>query len=168
MPFVRGEAVADTPNAAAASRDDDDEWPIVMPDPEALAGMTVLAVDDHWPTLDLLTFVLAASGASVVSASHATEGYELLSSSQPDVVLSDIGMPHEDGLSFIARIRQLPPERGGEVPAIALTAYLRQDDRAKALARGFQAYLVKPVEPMVLVNTILEVTASRHAGAEAS
>jgi CheY-like chemotaxis protein len=70
-------------------------------------------------------------------------------------------MPGEDGLAFIARVRQLSPARGGDVPAIALTAYVRQDDRDKVLSSGFQAYLSKPIEPMVLVSSILEVASQQ-------
>lgn len=167
MPFTRGEAVAEPPAAVSASSDDD-EWPIVMPPGDALAGMTILAVDDHRPTLDLLAFVLRSAGATVVPATNAEDGYNLLSRSKPDVVLSDVGMPGEDGLAFIARIRRLSPERGGDVPAIALTAYVRQDDRDKVLSSGFQAYLAKPIEPMTLVSSILELAARRRARAEAS
>jgi signal transduction histidine kinase/ActR/RegA family two-component response regulator len=156
MPFARGEAVAEPTNAVAASREDD-EWPFVMPQADALAGMTILAVDDHRPTLELLTFVLRAAGATVLPATNGAEGYKLLSRSHPDVLLSDIGMPDEDGLAFIARVRRLSPARGGDVPAVALTAYVRQDDRDKVLSSGFQAYLSKPIEPMALVSSILEV-----------
>ncbi|MEA2325199.1 MAG: hypothetical protein QOE68_158 [Thermoanaerobaculia bacterium] len=159
MPFTRGEAVAE-PRVTVRAPQDDDEWPIVMPHADALAGMTILAVDDHRPTLDLLAFVLRAAGATVVPATNAADGYELLSRSKPDIVLSDVGMPGEDGLAFIARVRRLSSERGGDVPAIALTAYVRQDDRDKVLSSGFQAYLAKPIEPMVLVSSILEVTSN--------
>jgi signal transduction histidine kinase/ActR/RegA family two-component response regulator len=167
MPFTRGEAVAGAPSAVSASNDED-EWPIVMPNPSALAGMTVLAVDDHQPTLDLLRFVLRSVGATVVPATNAADAWRLLSYSKPDVLLSDVGMPGEDGLAFIARVRRMAPELGGDVPAIALTAYIRQDDRDKVLASGFQAYLAKPVEPAALVNSILELTTPRRARAEAS
>jgi signal transduction histidine kinase/ActR/RegA family two-component response regulator len=160
MPFTRGEAVAEPSAAIHASRNHD-EWPIVMPQANALAGMTILAVDDHRPTLDLLAFVLRAAGATVVPAINADDGYRLLQLSKPDVVLSDVGMPGEDGLTFIGKIRRLSPERGGDVPAVALTAYVRQDDRDKVLSSGFQAYLSKPIEPMVLVSSILEVASQQ-------
>src|SRR5215210_6162415 len=104
MPFTRGEAAAE-PSAAILATHDQDEWPIVMPQADALAGMTILAVDDHRPTLDLLAFVLRAAGATVVPATNAVDGYNLLSRSRPDVVLSDVGMPGEDGLTFIGRVR---------------------------------------------------------------
>jgi signal transduction histidine kinase/ActR/RegA family two-component response regulator len=160
MPFTRGQAATEPPTAVSASHDDD-EWPMVMPQADALAGKTILAVDDHRPTLDLLAFVLRSAGATVVPATNAEDGYRLLSRSRPDVLLSDVGMPGEDGLTFIARVRRLPPERGGDVPAIALTAYVREDDRDTILSSGYQAYLAKPIEPATLVSSILEVT-SQH------
>jgi signal transduction histidine kinase len=166
MPFIRGDGSAGTPHAAMSSNDDD--WPILMPKADSLAGLTILAVDDHRPTLDLLTLVLRAAGAAVTPATSAAEGYRLLSRSRPDVVLSDVGMPGEDGPTFIARVRRLPPEQGGNVPAIALTAYVRQDDRDTILSSGFQAYLTKPIEPMALVDSILEVTSARRTRAYAT
>jgi signal transduction histidine kinase/CheY-like chemotaxis protein len=167
MPFTRGEAAAGTPSALSAPSDND-EWPIAMPRPDALAGTTILTVDDHLPTLDLLTFVLRSAGATVVPATNAADAYNLLSLSKPDVLLSDVGMPGEDGLAFITRVRRLSPERGGDVPAIALTAYVRQDDRDKVLSSGFQAYLAKPIEAMALVDSILELASPQRARREAS
>lgn len=166
MPFTRGEA-AGAPSGAIAARDED-EWPIVLPKKDALTGLTILAVDDHRPTLDLLTFVLTSAGATVISAMNASDACRLLVHSRPDVVLSDIGLPDEDGLAFIARVRALPAAEGGEVPAIALTAYVRQDDRDKVLSSGFQRYLAKPVEPIVLISSILDVASAAHARRVAS
>jgi CheY-like chemotaxis protein len=119
-------------------------------------------VDDHIATLNLLTSVLRYSGASVHAASNSAEGYASLRRFQPDVLISDIGMPGEDGFSLIAKVRALPPDAGGQTPAIALTAYVREDDRPKVLGSGFQAYLAKPIEPMTLVNTILEIRHPVH------
>jgi CheY-like chemotaxis protein len=81
----------------------------------------------------------------------------VLTTLRPDVVLSDIGMPQEDGFAFINNVRRLPRERGGQTPAIALTAYVRDDDRAKVLSSGFQIYLAKPIDPLALVAAIREV-----------
>jgi signal transduction histidine kinase/ActR/RegA family two-component response regulator len=162
MPFTRdfadgGDPVTESP---------DDDWPIVLPDRDALAGMTILAVDDHKPTLDLLTSVLRHSGANVLAAPSAADGYKLLRSFKPDLVLSDIGMPVEDGFALVDRIRALPPESGGSTPAIALTAYVRDDDRMKVLTRGFQAYFAKPIEPVALVNAIREVVSQHYVAVE--
>jgi signal transduction histidine kinase/ActR/RegA family two-component response regulator len=161
MPFTRDAAAGS--EAAAASPDDD--WAIVLPDPEALAGMTILVVDDHQPTLDLLTSVLRRSSANVLAATSAAEGYRLLRRFEPALVLSDIGMPGEDGFTFIDRIRRLPQKGGGSTPAIALTAYVREDDCTRVLASGFQAYLAKPIEPIALVSAILDVAASMSPNA---
>ncbi|MCU1246846.1 MAG: multi-sensor hybrid histidine kinase, partial [Acidobacteria bacterium] len=158
MPFTRDAAEADEGADQSAA----DHWPLVLPDGQALAGVTLLVVDDHQPTLDLLTSVLRHCAANVVAATNAAEGYALLSSVRPDVLLSDIGMPEEDGFAFIDKIRRLPPERGGNTPAIALTAYVRDDDEAKVLAGGFQAYLAKPADPLALVAAIRELVTSRH------
>ncbi|MEA2572410.1 MAG: hypothetical protein QOI24_4411 [Acidobacteriota bacterium] len=148
MPFARNEAVAKSSD---------------MPHADALAGMTILAVDDHRPTLDLVSFVMRSAGATVVAATNAADGYTLLSRTKPDVLLSDIGMPGEDGFTFISKVR-----RSSDVPAIALTAYVRQDDRDKVLSSGFQAYLAKPIEPNELVTSILALAAPRRARTVAS
>jgi CheY-like chemotaxis protein len=146
------------PNARnVASQSEDDDWKIELPSRDALADVTVLVVEDHKPTLDLLTSVLKHSGATVLAASNGAEGYTSLRRFKPDVLVSDIGMPEEDGLALIARIRALPKDEGGQTPAIALTAYVRDDDRQRVLGSGFQAYLAKPVEPMTLANTIRDV-----------
>jgi CheY-like chemotaxis protein len=145
------------PDAPVVFQIENDDLPIELPSRDALSGLTVLVVDDHLSTLNLLTSVLRHSGATVHAASSAAEGYVSLRRSVPDVVISDIGMPEEDGFSLIARIRALPEDEGGETPAIALTAYVREEDRQKVLHSGFQAYLPKPIEPMTLVDAILEV-----------
>jgi signal transduction histidine kinase/ActR/RegA family two-component response regulator len=140
----------------------DDELQFELPGRDVLSDVTVLVVDDHKPTLDLLTSVLEHSGATVLAALKGTEAYTLLRKFKPDVFVSDIGMPEEDGLSLISRIRALPKNEGGQTPAIALTAYGRDDDRQRVLRSGFQAYLAKPVEPMTLANTIRDVTGQFH------
>ena len=93
-------------------------------------------------------------GADVLTAPSAREGLELMASWKPDVLLCDIGMPEEDGYSLIKRIRKLPPEHGGRIPAIALTGYVRVEDRMRALEGGYQMFVPKPVEAMELVVLI--------------
>jgi CheY-like chemotaxis protein len=158
-PFTTAEPNPDAPSAFQIENDD---LHIELPGRDALSGVSVLVVDDHKPTLDLLTSVLRHSGAKVHEASNAAEGFALLRRDQPDVLISDIGMPGEDGFTLIAKVRALPADAGGQSPAIALTAYVRDDDRERVLAGGFQAYLAKPIEPMTLVNTILEVRYPVH------
>jgi CheY-like chemotaxis protein len=119
-----------------------------------LDGLRVLIVDDEEDARDLLAAVLSGSGATVVVTSSAAEGFDALTRNRPDVLLSDIAMPDEDGYSLIRRIRALPPEQGGRVPAIALTAYARLEDRKKALAMGFNIHLAKPVDPRILVSVV--------------
>lgn len=141
----------------AASQTEDDDWRIELPGVDALSGLTLVVVDDHKPTLNLLNSVLRHSGATVHAASKVADGFALLRAYRPDVLISDVGMPGDDGFSLIGRIRALPKRDGGETPAIALTAYVREDDRQHVLSAGFQAYLAKPIEPMTLIDTILEV-----------
>jgi CheY-like chemotaxis protein len=162
LPITPFTTAHELPGERITSQQDDDDMPLELPSPDALLGFTVVVVDDHRPTLDLLTSVLQHSGATVHAASNTAEGYTALRRFQPDVIVSDIGMPEEDGMALIARIRALPSDRGGETPAVALTAYVRDADRDKVLRSGFQAYLAKPIEPMTLVNTIREVRDQVH------
>jgi CheY-like chemotaxis protein len=135
------------------------EMPITLPSPDALRGLKILVVDDHAPTRDILAFVLQKSGAVVVSASGAREAMTLFLAHHPNVMVSDIGMPDEDGVTLLEHIRQLPVSAGRDTPAIALTAYVRREDSERLLAGGFQAYLTKPVEPVELVNAICAIAA---------
>jgi PAS domain S-box-containing protein len=116
-------------------------------DSPGLSGMRLLVVEDEADTRDVLARILSQRGAEVRAAASAAEAHELLARWIPDVLISDIGMPGEDGYSLLRRIRSLPPDRGGRVPAIALTAYVKADDRRKALAAGFQTHVGKPVDP---------------------
>ncbi len=98
----------------------------------------------------------------VTTAASAREAFELVERLQPDILLSDIAMPGEDGLSLIRRVRMLPLDRGGQVPAIALSAYAGAEDRRQALLAGFQHHLSKPVDPAHLLAVIATMT--RTAG----
>jgi CheY-like chemotaxis protein len=89
-----------------------------------------------------------------VKAASAAEALEVLLRTRPNVLVTDIGMPQEDGYVFIRRVRALPPEQGGDVPAVALTAYARAEDRTQALLAGFQMHVSKPVEPAELIATV--------------
>src|SRR3989442_14503651 len=100
----------------------------------------------------MLVSVLGMSGADVIAAPTAAEGLAALESAHPDVLLSDIEMPGEDGWAFIAKVRALPKEKGGTVPAGALTAYASREHRDRALAAGFDSHVPKPVEPAELVR----------------
>jgi signal transduction histidine kinase len=116
-------------------------------DPRLLAGVRVLVVEDDNDARTLLTTTFATFGAEVAAAASTAEAIEMFDRSVPDVLVSDVGMPFEDGYALIKRVRTRAPERGGLVPAIALTAYASPSDRLAALAAGFQAHVAKPYEP---------------------
>ncbi len=119
-----------------------------------LAGTTVLAVDDDEDARGLLRFVLERCGATVVTASSADEAMALLRQHHPHVLLADVEMPGEDGYSFMSRVRALPPEEGGDIPAAALTASVSAQDRMNALQSGFQYHVAKPVAPTELAAVV--------------
>jgi PAS domain S-box-containing protein len=125
-----------------------------------LRGLTVLAVDDERDTREFLAFALKLHGAKVSTASSAEEAFKLLESIVPDLLLCDIGMPQQDGYALIQRIRGLSSALAN-VPAIALTAFAKSEDRDEALVAGFQQHIPKPVHPEQLVQIILEVTGER-------
>jgi signal transduction histidine kinase/two-component SAPR family response regulator len=119
-----------------------------------LAGVRVLIVDDAADALDVLAVILRRAHADVTTAPNARDARRILSDQRPDLLISDIAMPDEDGFALIRAVRALPRDHGGATPAIALTAYAREEDRAKALAAGFHAHLAKPIEPEDLVSLV--------------
>ena len=119
-----------------------------------LRGLRVLAVDDDEDSRRLVHAVLEKAGAQVTLAGSVEDAMEAFDRELPDVVVSDIGMPGQDGLELIRRIRARPPERGGKVPAAALTAYARAGDRTRVLSAGFSMHLPKPIEPEELVAVV--------------
>lgn len=120
----------------------------------SLAGLTVLVVDDEADTRELIREVLQQCGSEVILSRSAAEALEALEQHKPDILISDLGMPDEDGYSLIEKIRALPPERGGRIPAAALTAYARAEDRMRVLRSGFQFHLPKPVDSAELVTVV--------------
>ncbi len=122
--------------------------------PEKLDGLKVLVVDDEPDTREMLKVGLGQCGAEVTVAGSATEALEAIRVAVPDVLISDIGMPGEDGYELIRRIRQLPSQAAGKVPAIALTAYARVEDRMQALRAGYQMHVPKPVDLAELVAVV--------------
>ena len=145
LPAVRG--VYARPEPAAAAEVSLDELP-------ALDGVRVLVVDDEPDARTALVLILQQRQASVTAVGSAAEAIDVFERDPPDVLLSDIAMPGDDGLSLIRRVRSLPRERGGSVRAAALTAYASRDDRMRVLLAGYQTYLVKPVEPAELLAVI--------------
>ncbi len=122
-----------------------------------LLGVKVLVVDDEVDSREFMMFVLRDSGAAVTAASCAAEAFEAASAFVPDVLVTDIGMPEEDGYSLLLRLRQAATQTGGKLRAIALTAYARDEDRDRALKAGFDRHLAKPVQPDVLVEAIVSL-----------
>jgi len=120
----------------------------------SLEGLRVLLVDDEPEARMVVGTIIRRAGAEVRACASAGEGLTELSNWLPDVILSDIAMPREDGYSFISKIRSLPREEGGATPAAALTAYAREEDRVQALAAGFQMHVAKPIEPNDLITIV--------------
>jgi signal transduction histidine kinase/ActR/RegA family two-component response regulator len=120
----------------------------------SLRGLRVLVVDDEPDARALVSRLLEDSGAQVTTASSAAEALAAVANRPPDVLVSDIGMPTEDGFALIRRLRDLPAEAGGNTPAIALTAYARSEDRQHVIYAGFQMHVCKPVEPTELITMV--------------
>ncbi|HSE23879.1 MAG TPA: ATP-binding protein [Pyrinomonadaceae bacterium] len=127
---------------------------IPFDDLNSLQGLHILIVDDDRDSLDLLVTVLQQCGAQVVTAGSASEGLDLISNAKPDIVISDIEMPNEDGYAFMRKLRALPANQGGQIPSVALTAHAKAEDRMRALAAGFHIHVPKPVEPAELLVAI--------------
>jgi CheY-like chemotaxis protein len=123
-----------------------------------LQGLRVLVVEDDVDSRILVAMMLKRYGAEVVTASNTTEAIKIFEDQIADVLVSDIGMPDQDGFELIRRIRKLAPELGGQIPAVALTGYATAKDRERAKSEGFQTHLPKPVEPAELVNAIAALT----------
>jgi CheY-like chemotaxis protein len=110
--------------------------------------------------------MLSRYGAEIRTASNANEAFESFREWQPDILVSDIGMPIEDGYALIEKIRALSPAEGGEVPAIALTAFAGAQDREHAISSGFHQHLSKPVEPVNLARTVARILGRSESGIE--
>jgi signal transduction histidine kinase/ActR/RegA family two-component response regulator len=125
--------------------------------PPDLSGIKVLVVDDQPDARDMIRRVLEDCEADVATAGSAAEALRAVEEGRPDVLVSDIGMPDVDGYELLRRIRALGPSPGGHLPAIALTAFARSEDRTRALRAGFLAHVAKPVEPSELLATVASV-----------
>jgi len=126
-----------------------------------LSGLRVLVVDDEPDACQLMSHLITRTGAEVKTCGSAHEALELLQQWLPDVLMSDIAMPDEDGYSLINKVRALPPERGGHTPAAAFTAYAREEDRERALAAGYQMHVAKPISSGQLVASLAHLAATR-------
>ena len=122
-----------------------------------LDGLRIAAVDDEADSRDMLVHVLSHCNAEVRTATSASEGLALVREWRPDLLISDIAMPEGDGYTLIQMVRSLPEKQGGAVPAIALTAYARAEDRVRVLAAGYQMHVAKPVDPYELIAVVSSV-----------
>ena len=119
--------------------------------------MKVLLVDDDPDTLQILSVMLAESKAGVQTAASVNEALEILEWYQPHVLVSDLAMPGEDGYSLIRKVRALEAKTGKQIPVVALTSYVRVEDRARALSAGFNMFVPKPVQPEELIMALVSL-----------
>jgi len=122
-----------------------------------LYGLKLLVVDDDVDTRELIDWVLRRAGAEVATAGSAKEALDALDKERFHLLISDIAMPDEDGYSLLKKVRALPPERGGRIPAVALTAHSMVQDRLQSLRAGFQSHVPKPVVPEELVEVVASI-----------
>ncbi len=127
------------------------------PDAGALRGLRVLVVDDQEDAREALRVILGQAGIAVTVAASSAEALAALERARPDVILSDLGMPNEDGYALIRRIRDRAPEDGGRIPAAAVTAYTGREERARSLAAGFDAHVAKPIDPDGLLAVVADL-----------
>ena len=135
-----------------------------VPGPPRLDGLRLLVVDDEEDTRELLRSLLETCGGVVATAGSSEEALSVLRREPFDVLVSDVGMPGEDGYHLISRVRALPPEQGGDIASVALTAYTRMEDRTRALLAGFNSHVPKPIEPMELMAVIASLMTRRGTG----
>ena len=120
----------------------------------SLEGVSVLVVDDEPDARELVKRILGGCKADVITTGSASEAIRAFKAKRPHVILSDIGMPEQDGYEFMRMLRSLSVEDGGQTPAAALTAYARPQDRRQALMAGYQSHVVKPADPAELVTVV--------------
>lgn len=124
-----------------------------------LEGLHVLVVDDNLDSRELVTIILEADGAQVTAVDSAQAALETIAQVQPDLIICDLHMPGQDGCSFIRQLRALPPEQGGQIPAIALSG-ASDEGKNQALACGFEEFFLKPVDPERLIEVITALVQS--------
>lgn len=151
LPFV---GVISNPQDAESEQTAQSDEVIPFDGLPSLQGLKILVVDDEADTRELIQEVLQECGSEVITSASAEEALVALEQHKPDILISDLGMPEEDGYSLISKIRALPSERGGQIPAAALTAYARAEDRMRVLRSGFQFHLPKPVDSAELVTVV--------------
>ena len=130
----------------------------------SLTGLEVLLVEDENDVREVLTIVLQRCGATVRAASSAREALDMIDKTQPDVLVTDIAMPIEDGYDLLKKIRALDNSRAAKIPAVALTGYAGSEDRKRAMAAGFQMHLPKPVDPEQLAAAVASLALRSGSG----
>jgi len=151
LPLIKGE------RQEAGGERSDSSLLTLTPSASLLTGLQILVVDDDTDTREFLVTALTEYGANVTAAASANEALKALERLKPDVLVSDIGMPAEDGYVLIRRVRNLESKQPRDIPAVALTAYARESDLAKAVDAGFQMHLSKPIEPNELVAVVAQL-----------
>jgi CheY-like chemotaxis protein len=136
--------------------------PDKLDDDQNLDGLRILVVEDDPDTLDMLKVILQRRGAEVTTAESADGALKVIERWRPDVLVSDLAMPDQDGYELIGQLRLRGPEHGGNIPAVALTAYARVEDRVRALSAGYQMHVPKPVDPDELVAVVANLTRIPH------
>ena len=151
LPLAKPHALAARPDRAPAFARPSRAAEMTLRD---LSGVHVLVVDDERDARELINRILSECHAEVTMASDAAEALAAIEARRPDLLISDLGMPGVDGFELLARVRALGPSRGGNIPALALTAFARSEDRMRALDAGFMAHISKPVEPTELIAAV--------------
>lgn len=128
----------------------------------ALQNVRILLIDDETDARDVATFTLQEAGAIVTATESPLKALTLFAQSLPDVIVSDVGMPEMDGYTLIQRIRAMPAQQGGQIPAIALTAYAGEINQKQAKTAGFHHHLAKPVDPDELIRTVIMLTQTKN------
>jgi PAS domain S-box-containing protein len=162
LPRQQGASADSTSAEQSASANTREEWAQLAP---SLQDVSVLVVDDEEDTREAMAVGLGRHGARVATASSASEAMGAFAKERPQVLVADIGMPGEDGYALLQKVRALPAERGGATPAIALTGYANQQDRAAALRAGFQMHVSKPVTTAELAAAVASLVAPAQPGA---
>ena len=127
---------------------------VVISCPEEIKNLRILLVDDEPDTRTMLEYIFTSCGAQTKMAASTAEALEILETNELDILISDIGMPERDGYELIKKLRELAPEKNGRIPAVALTAYARVQDRLRILSAGFQMHVTKPIEPAELLTVV--------------
>lgn len=129
---------------------------------QTLEGLRILTVDDNHDTLDLLACILEGYGVQVTAVNSASAAFNLIRQQSFDILLSDLAMPEKDGYWLIRQVRNLPPEKGGLINAVALTAIAGETEHSNSLKAGFDIHLTKPIEPNKLVAVVNQLVAHRQ------